>query len=61
MTVVVSHGWRWVAEADGVAHATKARGSVTRTLCGRLATDERFARPAVVRCPACQEVVDRKP
>lgn len=59
MTVVVSGGYAWIAEGDAIAHARTARGRAVRTLCGRPAVDERFARPAAIRCPACQEVIDR--
>jgi hypothetical protein len=56
MTVVVRHGFAWVAQQDGVAHAQRARGRAVWTLCGRPAIDERFARPAVVRCERCSQV-----
>lgn len=59
MTVVVSRGFTWIAESDGVAHARSQRGRPTRTLCGRIAVDERFARPAAVRCTRCTEVAER--
>lgn len=59
MTVVIARGYAWMAEADGIAHATPSRGHHTRTLCGRLAIDERFARPAAVRCGDCQTAIDR--
>lgn len=58
MTVVVLHGFRWIAERDGEAHATPNRGRPIRTLCGRQAVDERYARPPVTRCTRCQEVAD---
>lgn len=58
MTVVVLRGFRWIAEADGVAHATPARGRRTRTLCGISAVDERYARPAAIKCAGCLQVAD---
>jgi hypothetical protein len=56
MTVVIRDGFRWIAEADGVAHATPQRGRALRALCGRVAVDERYGHPLAVRCSACQEV-----
>ncbi|MFN8629042.1 MAG: hypothetical protein U0838_01595 [Chloroflexota bacterium] len=46
-------GFRWLAWADGVAHAIPARGRVTRTACGLPATDERLSWPERSRCPRC--------
>lgn len=60
MTVVVSRGFVWIAEdVGGVAHATPSRGRHTRTLCGRPAVDERYARPAATRCGDCERAIDR--
>jgi hypothetical protein len=56
MTVVIRDGFRWIAESDGEAHATPSRGRPIRTLCGRVAVDERYGRPPVTRCPRCTEV-----
>lgn len=44
---------RWLAGPSGVACAVPARGRVTRTACGRPATDERLAWPELSRCPRC--------
>jgi hypothetical protein len=59
MSVVVSQGFRWVADRDAIAHAHRDRGRQIRTLCGLPAIDERFGRPAAVRCPSCTEVAER--
>jgi hypothetical protein len=59
VTVIVSRGYQWVADSDRVAHAVPDRGRQLRTLCGLRPVDPRYGWPAVVRCPACQEVVDR--
>lgn len=56
MTVVVSSGFRWIAERDRVAHAHRLHGPVTRTLCGLPAIDERYGHPPAVRCPRCTKV-----
>lgn len=56
MTVVVSQGFRWIADRDRVAHAHRDRGRQIRTLCGLPAIDERSAWPAAIRCDKCQEV-----
>lgn len=56
MSVVVSNGYVWVADRDGIAHAHLARGRVTRTLCGEPARDPRYAHPAESRCLSCVEV-----
>lgn len=56
MTTVIANGYRWIALADGVAHAHRTRGRAVRTLCDLPAIDERYARPPVVRCPRCMEV-----
>lgn len=63
MTVVISRGYRWIAERDGIAHATPDRGRRhVRSLCGAPAGDERLARPAAIKCPECTEVADgRRP
>lgn len=58
MTVIVLRGFRWVASLDGVAHASPARRAVPRPLCGAPSTDERYARPAVVKCSECLALVD---
>lgn len=58
MSVVVSRGYAWIAEQDGIAHAHPARGRRVRTLCGRPAIDERYGRPTIVRCARCIAVAD---
>lgn len=58
MTVVISRGYAWVADRDGIAHAQPSRGKPRLTLCRITAVDPRFAQPAVVRCPLCTEVAD---
>lgn len=44
---------RWLAGADGVAHARSRRGRAIHTACGIAAIDERFAHPTVRRCERC--------
>lgn len=59
MTVVVSRGFVWIAEAaDRVAHAHRAKGRQTRTLCNLPARDPRYAMPAALRCAACTAIAD---
>lgn len=60
VTVAVAHGYAWVAGEDGIAHAVPSRGRHVRALCGVLAIDQRWARPAVMRCPDCKEVIARR-
>lgn len=57
MTAVVSGGFRWIADRDAIAHAHRDRGRQVRTLCNLPAIDERFGRPAAVRCQTCAEVI----
>ena len=44
----------WRAGADQIAHAH--RHKLPRTLCGRLALDERHAWPTANVCPTCREL-----
>lgn len=60
MTVTVSRGYQWVADADRVAHATPARGHHTRTLCGKPVVDPRYAHPAATRCQDCDDVASAR-
>jgi len=59
VTVVILKGYAWVADRDGVAHAQRSRGVARFTLCGITAVEPRFAQPAAVRCPRCQEIADK--
>lgn len=59
MTTVVANGYAWVAEKDGTAHARPVHGRSLRTLCGRVAVDERYGHPPAVRCDECQAAVER--
>ena len=61
MTVTVRHGYAWIADRDRVAHARQMRGRPTRTLCGLVAIDERYAHPAATRCSTCEEAATAKP
>jgi hypothetical protein len=47
---------RWMAPADGAAHA-HGRAPVTLTLCGLPAVPERLAHPPRYRCPRCLAAV----
>ena len=60
MTVVIRDGFRWIAEADGVAHATPQRGRALRALCGRVAVDERYGHPLAVKCDRCSAIAQGK-
>jgi len=58
VTIVVTKGFAWVAGPDRIAHAQRARGRAVRTLCDLPALDERFARPAALRCDRCTATAD---
>lgn len=59
MTVVISRGYAWVADRDGIAHAQPSRGKPRLTLCQITAVEPRFAQPARIRCDRCTEVADK--
>lgn len=46
-----------VAAKDGIEHINRPRQS--RTLCGRIALDERYAWPRTSRCPVCLAEAER--
>ena len=45
--------FRWVADADGTAHAVPVRSPVTRTACGRILADELPTTVPAGRCGGC--------
>lgn len=49
----------WRAGDDRIGHALLAR-TARRYACGAPTLDERFAWPAVSRCPACDAAVGAK-
>ena len=44
----------WIADRDGLAHA-RSKSGATRTVCGIVAIDRRYAWPPTGRCLDCME------
>ena len=50
---VASSRVRWIADAEGFAHAVKVRSPITRTVCGLLLADALPTTLRVDRCSRC--------